>query len=574
MDQQILDRRTAAREGRRHHERNWQLNLSFINDEQWVAWDKSNHSLRAIVNENNKPRLVSNLIKPRLKQEYGELTAIPPSFRVDASSRMKAKPTYYFLKSVYDKYGYEKEFRDALLWACSIGTGAIKRYWDGYDGPSYNGIRDGDPKIVSRPAHAILLDPLAKDIDEALYIFDETVRTREYVKKKWGVDVSGDGIELLSASVWKNRVRFNQNIPTVTVTEYWERPNKDYPEGRLVIFSGTTELYSGPNPYGTLPYELVRHTIIPGEAYGDTWVTSARQINVLYNRLRSDMLDNALKLSSPPLISPLGAIIGDVTLSAAEIIKFNPMLLHGGKIDQVKIEPYPPQTVNTLLRLEQEMDELSGTSTKGGMPRGVRSAQQFSALRDKEELRRQTVMDEYREAIERTLNGILELTRRFSTLPRYVQAGNEELLFKASDIPPDALVKVKAELKPSTPPEEEQKMLFSLLDRKLLQDPRPIMRLTRYGNSEEVFTDIDMASSQAQREHKRLLKGEPVEAQPWHNHPIHKVEHNRFRMSPEYEKLPDNIREFFDAHVTMHDQMEAAQAPPQMTPERMVPNAL
>lgn len=557
LDQTIVTRHQAAKENRKPHDRNATLNLAFINDEQWVAWDKETSNLRLLLPDKQKPRLISNLIKPRLKQEYGELTALPPQFRVECNTQERSKRTYYYLKDLWDRYGYEKEGKDALLWADSTGTGYLKWYFDSGAGPLYGDVRAGDPIIVSRSHFNISLDPFAKSIDEASYLFDDTIRSREYVKKKYGVEVSGNG-DFLYASLWQGRVKHQNKIPPVVVTEYWERPNAEYPEGRLVIFSGSTELYSGPNPYGEIPYAMIRHTVSAGEAYGDTWVSSARQVNVLYNRIRSDMLENSAKLGNPPLIAPMGAIQGDVEMGRGEIIKYNPLVAAGGKIDQLKIEPYPPQVVNTLLRLEQEMDELSGTSTKGGMPRGVRSAQQFSALRDKEELRRQTVMDEYRDAITAALNGVMRLGRRFSTLPRYVQAGNENLLIKpAEDIPPEALVKVKVELKPNVPPEEEQKMLFSLLDRKIIQDPRPVMRMTRFGSQEEVFTDVDLAASQQQREIRKLLQGESPPVEPWHNHPIHLVELNRFRMSEEYENLPDSVKAVFDQHGAMHQQFLA-----------------
>lgn len=572
MDGDVLKRYQAAKEVKRNYERNGKLNLAFIKNEQWVTYDKTTDNLKLMLPEAQKPRLTSNLIRKRLRREFGEFTAIPPNISVRCTTQEQSKKVYYYLDDIMRTYKYLNEFKTALKWAQQTGTGGVKRYYDFGAGPAYGNVRGGAPLILACSLFEMSWDPFASSPDEASYVFYEKLRSQEYVKLKWGKEVAGGGTGLLYPSIYAMRVRVKpQNVPSVLVTEYWERPNAENPQGRYMVFAEAKEvLYDGPNPYAEfdpIPFSIVRYDPDAGELYGDTWVTEARQPNVLYNRLRSDMLENAAKLSNPPLISPLGAITGDVEMNPGDIIKYNPMAIQGGKIDQLKIEPFPPQVVNTLKQIEQEVDEAANISTRAGMPRGVRSAQQFSALQRDQDQARQPILDEYAEMIKDTLQGVLRQTRHFMKLPRYVYAGNEAILFKGDDIPDDALVVVKAELKPVPPTQEEQQMLFSLLDRRIVQDPRPIVRLAHYGNSEEVFKDIDLDSQQQQRENRKMLEGVPVQVEDWHNHLIHLAELNRFRKTEDFEKLPPQIQALFNQHGAMHQQALVQLAPKEgMTP--------
>jgi Txe/YoeB family toxin of Txe-Axe toxin-antitoxin module len=94
--------------------------------------------------------------------------------------------------------------------------------------------------------------------------------------------------------------------------------------------------------------------------------------------------------------------------------------------------------------------------------------------------------------------------------------------------------------------------LLALWDRGILTDPRLVVRATEYGTMEEVLVDLELDTAQAVRENERMARGELVKVEDFHNHMVHIMEHNRFRKTEEYEKLPDNIKEVFARHVEEH----------------------
>jgi DNA-directed RNA polymerase specialized sigma24 family protein len=448
------------------------------------------------------------------------------------------------------------------LWAITTGTGFVKTYYDKDAGPRYNGIPGGDPVVDVCSPFELLIDPYARDLSEASWVLHERVRSRQYVKERYGKDVSGaPPTSILMNVVGALRTTVNTSrLPSTTVCEYWEKPNPKNHEGHYLVFSGNTVLYEGPNPYADvcpIPFSSMVHTPIAGELYGATWVSDARQVNVVYNRLRNDILENAVKLSNPPLLAPMGAIPGEVKMNPGEVITYNPLVMQGGKIDQLQVTPFPAQAVNMLVRLEQEADELAAVTalTRGGVPRGVRSAQQLNVLESMEDQRRQITLQEYTKMMEDSQAKVLQLARKYMTLPRQVNGGNNAVfILRGEDIPQDAMVKITVNLDRPEPDQREEERLFALFDRRIIQDPRLLVRLLKYGSNEELFTDIDLDEAQAQRENERLASGVFVQAEDFQNHVIHLVEHNRFRKTETFDNLPPERRDLFAKHVATHQQ--------------------
>ncbi|MGQ9698529.1 MAG: portal protein, partial [Armatimonadota bacterium] len=450
----IQKRYKAAREVRRYYERNWQLNIAFFMNEQWTTVDQTGRLRQVLPANNKKPRLSSNLIRPRVRLEYAAVASQPVKYRVvvrppapDAAT--KSKVAYSYLTYLWQTYDYGEMFLDALLWALICGTSFVKWYFDPHAGPLYDmgSVVEpaGDPLIDVVAPFELCIDPHARRLDEASWVVHERLRSREYVREKYGKEVSGGTGQHNSFIQALSLLKLHQvhhRVPSVLVCEYWEKPTARVPGGYYCVFAGNTVLYEGDNPYEEtpIPFAAMRHTPTPGTVWGDSHVTDLRQINVVYNRLRCDILENSVKLSNPPLVAPHGSLWQEPEWTPGEVVYYNPLVAQGGKIDQVRIEPFPSQLVNMLLRLEQEADEHAGVTLlmRGMAPRGVRSAEQLSLLQQADETRRSIVRNEYLGMVEVALNGVLALARQFCVLPRLVDLKGDDLgamLLKGIDIP-------------------------------------------------------------------------------------------------------------------------------------------
>src|SRR5690606_7218395 len=97
--------------------------------------------------------------------------------------------------------------------------------------------------------------------------------------------------------------------------------------------------------------------------------------------------------------------------------------------------------------------------------------------------------------------------------------------------------------------------ILELWRMRIIQDPRTILKLLEFGDVEGVSGDVNIGSSQPQRENELLPPGIWHHPEDFGNHEIHILEHNRFRKPEADDQLPDEIKSLFAQHVAMHQQM-------------------
>lgn len=428
----------------------------------------------------------------------------------------------------------------------------------------------------------MLFDPHARFVDESSWLIREKLRSKEYIRQKYGKDVAvGTNYDMMSTTVSKLRMQNVQNrLPSAPVSTFYMRSTDRYPSGYYLVFSAENVLFEGDNPNAgipgcEIPFEIMRHTQIPGEIIGDSSVTDMRQINVIYNRLRCDILESSVKLANPPLIAPKGSLWQEPGWYPGEVVYTNPLVQQGNPIQQVQIQPYPPSLPNILLRLEQEADEMAGVVR--GAQRGV-TGNQMQQLMQSTDDARQPMRDEYTNMVEKSLNGVLQLGRANCDLPRFITVSGEDqgsALFKGSDIPDNARVAVSVKSK-KTPQEIQADVGFvmGLTDRGIAQDPRYLIKAQNQElDFNEITVDLELDEKQALRENDQMKQGNPVQVEEWHNHIIHRLEHNRERKTPAFEQQPTKIKKIFDQHDQQHQQFMAQAQSQQSPPEKGKPNA-
>ncbi|BCV23295.1 hypothetical protein [Gelria sp. Kuro-4] len=572
--EELINRRyQAAKTARRLVDKNIKLNIAFFQGDQWTTYDATSGRVVPWMAAKGKPRATTNLIMPVVRIEYAKLTRNDPSFKVtsttaDLDDVSKAKACKQFLDYKWETDRYANTFKRALLWALVSGTSFVKVYFDPGAGPTLNGEALGDVVLDYCSPLEMFVDPFARTLDEASWVIHARVRSTEYVAAKYGVKVPPEQVESLAViglTGESQRMTTEGTIPATIVKEYWERPSPLVPQGRYVVMASNKLLYEGPNPYidiAPIPFAMMVHIPVPGRLFGESVITSLRQVNTIYNKLKSDIIENTSKLSNPPMFAPVGALLKPPEFSPGEVIYFNPTV--PGKIDQAKFDPYPPQVVNTLMRLLQERDDISGINdvSRGIVPRGIRSGEGLSYLLEQDETRLAVTARNYEAMIGDAMGMVLRMAREFYDIPRVIRIlgtnnQREVALFKAEDIPPDADVRVEAG---STLPKsmvQQQQFLLDLWDRRIINDPRLVLRLTQYGSTEEVFNEIELDSSQALRENDRMAAGVYAEVEDFHNHAVHIAEHNRFRKTVDFERLAPERRELFKQHVDKHKQFLA-----------------
>jgi len=567
----------SVKQQRQRYDRDWKMNLAFYSGKQWVVWDNAfNRVIEWIPPNTKKPRFITNIIMPIVRLYLALLTKNKPDFRVDATTAdqddvSKAKICKQFLQYEWEANDFDDVFRQALLWALVCGNGFIKTYYDvGTERYEVNGEVHylGDVAIDFCSPFELFFDPFARTIDEVSWVIHARIRPLEYIEMKYGVKVPGEYESSLFEWGLGQRKGQDGSLPSAVVKEYWERPNERNPQGRYIVFVGNKILVDDANPYADvcpIPFTHVKCIPNPGSFYADSVVTSLRSVQVVYNKLKSDIVENTVKLTNPPLLAPVNALLQAPDFDPGEIIYYNPLI--GGDIKQLQVVPYAAPVMNLLMRTMQERDDISGLSQMalGGSARGLRSAQAIQQMFEQDRIVMSIVTDSYEDMIETTLTYVLRLARKFMDTPRMLRIMGENetreiMQFKNEDIPPNADVHVVARSTLPLSENQEQQYLFGLWDRGIIQDPRLLLRISAYGNNAELYNDVELDSQQALRENDRMKDGKPVQVEDFHNHFVHVVEHNRFRKTVEYENLSDERKGLFAKHVMQHQQFMQQQA--------------
>ena len=111
------------------------------------------------------------------------------------------------------------------------------------------------------------------------------------------------------------------------------------------------------------------------------------------------------------------------------------------------------------------------------------------------------------------------------------------------------------------------------------RDRQLIMKVLEFGVMDDVYSEFEQDTSQAQTENDKFQRGDITpDVREFYNHEAHIKEHNKFRKSEAYAELPDELKEIIDNHVLLHSEFfmqsilgdiappqEAAQATPSVS---------
>lgn len=618
----------AAKNDRMQYEGQWVLNLAFFLGQQWVVFDSITRRLRSVRTKDRKQvRMVVNLVRQQVLTKYAKLSQTAPESHAqpasdDVDDRRQAEVCDAILDYLRSADGSEGAESRALMWAIVTGTGIFKTCWnksagtplvypktvlvsetvvDPETGLPTNVQRDephpkagqpvldrggepvhiGEVEVTEVSPFEFFPDPHGLTMDKKSWCFTQSLRSREYVMERYGVDVeprdvSGDTfIEgQLMAVIGAGQAQAKKGV---LVREFWQRSTKAYPEGRYVVYVDEKVLVQGPNPYpkAQIPYSVFVDIPVPGRFWGASIVEDMIDPQRNLNKGRSQIVEirNAMK---PKYFVARSALRPgqEITNAADEIVEYDPV---ANAPDQGR--PYLAQGTSApdsmWKDVERSTDELRSVSgihevSNADAPTGVTAARAIGFLQEQDDLRLGPTAKEYERAIGERDELKLRLGKQFYDEPRTARiVGPNDVIkvveFYKDDIPDEVDVKVRAGSSLPKSRVARQNFLLELYKTGLFKDdPQALIRLMELGNIEGLYEETKRDRAQAERENERLKAGEQIPAHRYDNHKEHIAAHNRERKSEEYERLVSgdpNVEVAFEQHVVMHEQLLAMQPP-------------
>ncbi len=318
------------RRDRLHLERQWELNMNFLNGNQYCGINSRGELYEKDAGEFFwQQRGVFNHIAPIMETRMSRLMKVSPEVCVrpktnDDTDVSGAEVAEKAIAGFFDEIGFKDIVRKTSLWSEVCGTGFYKITWDN-DGGRELGvldgkkIKEGDVKITSVSPFEIFPDNLNKeDIDDCFSIIHARALTVSKIKELYGVLLDGEEVDLVTLSTDNaSNSKASKNVlkDAAIVIEKYEKPSFDFPNGRLITVAGNKLLYYGELPYingkdksRTFPFVKQESIECGGSFFGVSVVERLIPIQRAYNAVKNRKHEFINRLSTGVMMVEDGSV--------------------------------------------------------------------------------------------------------------------------------------------------------------------------------------------------------------------------------------------------------------------------
>ena len=592
--------------------RDYWLNLSFIEGQQWVIW----HDTRREVAEFPRPpgddrvRLTSNRMQPNLTNLLAKLTKRNLAFEVPASAADDAalggsRLGEHLLEAQRNDCQWEQVRYDELYASFLGGTSAVVVEWDpnsgdqlAVDPETMQPVNQGNVQLTALAITEFTLEPGTRSWTDARWFLMAKAMPPEQVRDHYGMDEtpSADaqgGAGPLQRRLWNDR-GYTANVELTNVYTYYERPNPKNKKGRWAVVVNNRSVFDKPwpFPFDTLNCFPFRQMRIPKRWAGHTLLNDARPLQVGYNHGIS-MLSEHMKLAGNARLAipdNSGVEADDLSDLPGELVFYDGMASQGPHW----LEPpnIPRWLIDQVTRLKADLDDVMAIHdiSRGVAPGDRNSGLALSVLAEKDETptglmaHDQSIgwgylatlvlklwedkVAEYRDTTVQTDVGI-PVTRSWTGKMLHDQT---RATVPLDNVMPHSRVALQAWI---------TSMIdhFPQLGQAIGQSPAMLARVMDIPGASMFGEVVNADAAQAQRENMLMETGEiphrggkPYPSE-FDDHATHIAEHNRWRKSQAYQYAEQKVRDIIDMHVLAHENFALKEMASQRQANQLVPGA-
>lgn len=624
---------------RKGHEVQWWENLCAFSGDMWVQFNPHSKRLEELDAPEHRVRLGINLIQPVVRTEYAKLLKNRPILECQASSNNKrhidgAKLGDKVLNNYAEvQFGFPSIRREAVIWTLTCGMGsiftdydessagetevlvdpngtpivdpaaikAVQRYYrDKHRKPKTSVMPQGDARLRALGPMQWGWDFATNNPSLASWCYVSEVYDALEVKRRWGVEVETQ--KYAKPNMLERRLlekadltgTFNRqgsgSSPThqdlVIIHRLFIRPGHYYfPDGAEIIFSEEDLIDATKYPFahGQLPVSTMGHIPLPGSRYPLSTVGQVKDPVLELSKTESQLLENRNLMGNPPWIYYKQHKIEEDAIQNRPGLHLE-INYHPGMPDPHPVEmPEMPTYIQNLPeRLERYVQSISGQgeTSQGRVPPGARSGVAIAYLQEEDDTKLGPTVLEFEEMIGRVGWQLLSVIAQNYDLPRTVRITKPNGSLETFDFIGSMLEGVEGvscQAGSALPRSKaaKQQFILDLYSMGVETDPRKVKQMLELGEGEAEEWEMDM--EQADRENDRMQRGQPQPVKEWYNHQAHILRHRRFMKSPDYEMLPDQIKQVLEDHDVLHQQyLTGVASAAQMgvpTPGQSIPQA-
>lgn len=566
-------------------------------------------------------RRVINRLRPYVRTEMSKfLSTLPNVVAVPSTAEDEDVRAAFAAEQTWTHYSENKRFRrqysSAIWWAIVTGTGFIKTWWDQSREVSLpNGGKDfGDIEFRKvTPFHIFVPELRERELDDQPYMIEARVRPLAWVKEFYAEQLKG--VDLSPSTNSANTImdegylglqKSSNNLDSVIVYEYWVKPGTTQlmPKGGFFVKveDVLVDYYEGlPYTHGEYPYAKLEH-LFNDTFWADSPLVDLIPIQKKINETATDIDVAARRMGNPQLLAAQNSIVpGKMSNEPGGIITYRPGLPAPSPLP---LSQLPQYVLDQQDRDIQNIEDISGQHdvSKGQAPTGVTAGTALQYLGERDDNFLTPQYQGIEDAIERVARQTLLLFQQFVDIPRKIKVVGldgafDTLLLSGADIQDGTDVRVEPGTAIGQSQAAKQAQVMDLVSLQIIS-PDQALKMLEIGGPQKVLDIVNAAERKAQRENMKMKAlGEDaimqadqefmaeamgnlppldpasmmdalqymqqnlppvVPVDDFDVHEVHIETHNRFRMSQEYETLPDAVKDQFEKHVAWHQQMGGA----------------
>ena len=420
---------TESKSEKNSERRLWDLSLKFVEGRQWLSYDKNiSQFVTSRLNSESQSRVTVNLllniyrnVLSRLSLSYPSIAVMPAS--PSAEDVFKAKASEMALQYYWHRADMKLHIEKLIKWLLTCGTGATHTYYD-----------SGSGNIVSEVygAYDIFFEKGVIHPDDSRWIGLRSYSTKTELAKVY--PEHAEEIKMSSVPDSENYGLISSGTTNEPPKDRVEIMEIYWRDGRHAIVTGSTYLHKGKWTTKTFPVQIYRYTEIPRRLWGISMVAPALDLQLLYNRARSQVIHNVELMGNPKWLIPKTAGVSSQSLTSrpGEKIYYNPA---GGAPQQVAAAPLPGYMLDNISRIQSEMMDTVGihSVTLGKRAVGVTSGKAMTTLSEKDTSQLQITQEGIERGVTALGRIVLELMKKHYTEDRMIRILDQygQVTFKA-----------------------------------------------------------------------------------------------------------------------------------------------
>jgi len=617
-----------ARSARRLFEPDWFMNLSYFQGRQWVRWNGNQLHIPQLAP--NRITVVENRIVGIVRTELAKMTKNRPVFVVtprtgDEEDANAAKLAEQVMRFLWEHLKLHESTYKALEWSRITGAGFLKAYWDPtigdpvnvMVGPDGQVIQDaqgkpmkgdqgmalaltqslgsqvqakqvaaGDIRVEVRSSFQMFIDPLADSFTEAEWVIEESVKSRQYVRQRFNIDLKPDtpaNPGLVEARLMGALGSGTNAYKGIKVREYWCKPNRDHPRGCRIVWAQGKVLLQDEKPYDPMPYIMLSGIPVPGRLWPMSPIDPLRAPQTELNKVRSQMAENRNRVGNPTLLASKQAVQDpdkflDSTSVPGGVYFYDDIGSPNALPKYLEAPPLPDYVAEEPQVIRQAMEDISGQHevTNAQVPPGVTAASAITLLQEADDTRLGPAITDYELQLGRLGQKLLKLVSTYYTDARTVKIGGDngawEIFdFRGAMMRDNTHVEVQAGSAFPQSKAAKQALIQDLMTF-FVQSGNPphgrqlaqFLRDSGMGGTDRLVEEFTLDEQQVNRENVLLGLGQPLQINEYDNDQAHIDGHTDFQKQTRYTQLPPQVQQIFEMHVQQHRQRLAEQQQAQM----------